>query len=61
MAPTRSWQEMWSFAARLLKERTGKGVDEWNRLIKNKSFKDEKACIPGWESKEWMAMLNRFL
>jgi hypothetical protein len=43
MTQTRDWQEMRSMSARLLKERTGEGVDAWNRRVKGKSFKDEKS------------------
>jgi len=31
MSETRDWKGMREMSARLLKERTGKEVDEWNR------------------------------
>jgi Domain of unknown function (DUF5655) len=43
MTQTRDWQEMRSMSVRLLKERTGEGVDAWNRRVKGKCFKDKKS------------------
>jgi Domain of unknown function (DUF5655) len=42
MTQTRDWEGMRSMSARLLAERTGEGVDVWNRRIKGKHFKDEQ-------------------
>ena len=47
MTQTRDWQEMRSMSVRLLKERTGEAVDAWNRRVKGKCFKDEKASVLG--------------
>src|SRR2546426_10889074 len=41
MAQARDWQGMKDMSVRLLKERTGEGVDEWNRRIKRERFDDE--------------------
>lgn len=41
MNETRDWQEMKHMSARLLRERTGAGVDEWNTRIAQKHFNDE--------------------
>jgi hypothetical protein len=42
MAETRDWQSMRTLSARLLKERTGKDVNHWNRRIAQLMPKDEK-------------------
>ncbi len=41
MVKTRDWHGMQDMSARLLKERTGEGVDAWNRRIKGEGLKDE--------------------
>jgi hypothetical protein len=43
MAKIRDWQDMMANSARLLKERTGEGVEFWNRRIRRKGFKDEES------------------
>lgn len=43
MGQIRDWKAMWAMSARLLKERTGDDVDTWNRRVKERGFKDEKA------------------
>jgi hypothetical protein len=42
MPETRDWKSMQEMAARLLEERTGEGMDAWNRRIREKGFTDEK-------------------
>jgi len=39
----RDWQEMKEMSALLLKKRTGKNVDTWNRRIKTKRFANEQS------------------
>lgn len=41
MNETRDWQEMKRLSARLLRERTGAGVEEWNTRIAHEQFNDE--------------------
>jgi hypothetical protein len=43
MAQVRDWKGMRDMSARLLKERTGEGVDAWNRRIKKERFNDKQA------------------
>src|SRR5439155_790942 len=40
---TRAWQQMREMSARLLKERTGSGVDAWNRRIRKERLGNEAA------------------
>jgi hypothetical protein len=42
MPETRDWKNMNDMVARLLEERTGKGIEAWNQRIRTKGFKDEK-------------------
>jgi hypothetical protein len=51
MAQTRDWKSMQTMSARLLKERTGEGVDTWNRRIKKEAFKDEKS-LRAWLTRQ---------
>jgi hypothetical protein len=50
-AKTESWQRMRDMSARLLEERTGAGVDSWNRRIQNTRFKTE-AALRAWLTKQ---------
>jgi len=50
-AQTRDWQGMKDMSARLLKERTGEGVDAWNRRIKRERLDDEEA-LRAWLTKQ---------
>jgi hypothetical protein len=50
MARIRDWKGMRDMSARLLKERTGDGVDAWNRRIKKERLNDEKA-LRAWLTK----------
>src|SRR5213594_4014863 len=43
MAKTRDWQGMKDMSARLLKERTGEGVETWNRRIQRERLDDEES------------------
>jgi Domain of unknown function (DUF5655) len=43
MTQTRDWEGMRSMSARLLAERTGEGVDAWNRRIREKHFTDDQS------------------
>lgn len=43
MAQTRDWRGMWDTYARQLEERTGQGVEAWNKRIKAGNFDDEKS------------------
>ena len=43
MAETRDWHEMMAWSARLLEQRTGSGVAEWNRRIQEKGLEDEQS------------------
>lgn len=43
MADTRDWREMVHWSARLLKERTGEDVAEWNRRVLARGFQDEQS------------------
>ena len=43
MPQTRDWREMNKDVARLLEERTGEGMEAWNKRIRAKGFKDEKS------------------
>jgi len=51
MAKTRDWQAMRDMSARLLKARTGEGVDTWNRRIQRERFDDEEA-LRAWLTKQ---------
>jgi Domain of unknown function (DUF5655) len=51
MAKTRDWRGMKEMSTRLLKERTGKGVDTWNRRIKQEKLDDELA-LRTWLTKQ---------
>src|SRR2546427_1344817 len=51
MAKTRDWQGMRDMSARLLKERTGEGVETWNRRIKRERLDDEKT-LRVWLTKQ---------
>ncbi len=51
MAKTRDWRGMKDMGARLLKERTGEGVEAWNRRIKKERFDNEDA-LRDWLSKQ---------
>jgi len=44
---TRAWQQMREMSARLLKERTGSGVDAWNRRIRKERLGNE-ADLRAW-------------
>jgi hypothetical protein len=47
MTETRGWQAMRDMSARLLEERTGEGVDWWNRRIEEELHGDE-AALRAW-------------
>src|SRR5213596_300540 len=47
---TRAWQQMREMSARLLKERTGSGVDAWNRRIR-KERPGSEADLRAWLTK----------
>src|SRR5437667_1794414 len=51
MAQARDWQGMKDMSVRLLKERTGEGVDEWNRRIKRERF-DTEDQLRTWLTKQ---------
>ncbi len=51
MAKTRNWEDMRTMSARLLEERTGEGVEAWNRRIKKQAFKDEES-LRSWLTKQ---------
>src|SRR6266545_2798095 len=51
MAKTRDWEDMRTMSARLLEERTGEGVEAWNRRIKKEAFKDEER-LRAWLTKQ---------
>ena len=51
MPKTRDWRWMRDMSARLLKERTGEGVDVWNRRIKREGLDDEPA-LRKWLTKQ---------
>ena len=51
MPKTRDWRWMRDMSARLLKERTGEGVDVWNRRIKREGLADEPA-LRKWLTKQ---------
>src|SRR5881409_2673914 len=51
MAQTRDWHGMKDMSARLLKERTGEGVDAWNRRIKRERLDDE-GSLRAWLTKQ---------
>lgn len=48
MAEARAWKQMKDMSARLLKERTGEGLETWNRRIKRERFDNEPAL------REWL-------
>jgi len=48
---TRAWQQMREMSARLLKERTGSGVDAWNRRIRKERLGNE-ADLRTWLTKQ---------
>ena len=48
---TRAWQQMREMSARLLKERTGSGVDAWNRRIQKERLGNE-ADLRTWLTKQ---------
>jgi Domain of unknown function (DUF5655) len=50
MAETRAWQKMKEMSTRLLVERTGEGVDVWNRRIRREGLKDEEE-LRAWLTK----------
>jgi hypothetical protein len=43
MAETRDWNAMRELSARLLRERTGEGVEAWNQRIQREGFSDAPA------------------
>src|SRR5881628_972298 len=51
MAQTRDWHGMKDMSARLLKERTGKDVEAWNRRIRQERLDDEDR-LRAWLSKQ---------
>src|SRR3989442_8548848 len=51
MAQTRDWHGMKDMSARLLMERTGEGVDVWNRRIRRERLDDEGA-LRAWLTKQ---------
>src|SRR6059036_58817 len=51
LADTRDWQGMKDMSARLLKERTGEGVEEWNRRIERERLDDEES-LRVWLTKQ---------
>src|SRR2546426_6543136 len=51
MAKTRDWQGMKDMSARLLKERTGEGVETWNRRINRERLGDEES-LRVWLTKQ---------
>ncbi len=51
MAKTRDWEDMRTMSTRLLEERTGEGVEAWNRRIKKEAFKDE-GSLRSWLTKQ---------
>src|SRR3989449_3769217 len=51
MAETRDWQGMKDMSARLLKERTGEGVETWNRRIQRGRLDDEES-LRVWLTKQ---------
>jgi len=51
MAKTRDCQGMKDMSARLLKERTGEGVDTWNRRVRRERLDDEEA-LRAWLTKQ---------
>lgn len=51
MAETRDWRRMKDMGWRLLKERTGEGVDAWNRRIRREGLKNEEE-LRTWLTKQ---------
>lgn len=51
MSEARDWQGMKDMSTRLLKERTGEGVETWNRRIKRERFDNEEA-LRAWLTKQ---------
>src|SRR5216117_481190 len=51
MAQARDWQGMKDMSARLLEERTGEGVAEWNRRIMAEQFASEEQ-LRAWLTKQ---------
>src|SRR5216117_3402689 len=51
MAQARDWQGMKEMSARLLEERTGEGVAEWNRRIMAEQFASEEQ-LRAWLTKQ---------
>src|SRR2546423_13624085 len=51
MAKTRDWQGMKDMSARLLKERTGEGVETWNRRIQRERL-DGEDSLRVWLTKQ---------
>src|SRR2546430_10736654 len=51
MAKTRDWQGMKDMSARLVKERSGEGVETWNRRIKRERLDDEES-LRVWLTKQ---------
>jgi len=51
VSEARDWSGMREMSARLLRERTGEGVEAWNRRIEAQHFKDVKA-LRRWLTKQ---------
>jgi Domain of unknown function (DUF5655) len=51
MSKTRNWQFWIDMSTRLLKERTGEGVETWNRRIKKEGLTDQKS-LRAWLKKQ---------
>jgi hypothetical protein len=60
MAEIRDWKEMTERWARLLKERTGEGVEAWNRRIETARLKDEKS-LRAWLARQGVSGYARTL
>ena len=51
MSETRDWQGMRDMSARLLKERTGEGLNTWNQRVKAEGPNDEKS-LRAWLTRQ---------
>jgi hypothetical protein len=60
MAENRSWQHMWNMSARLLKERTGEGLDTWNRRVSERDPADE-AELRAWLTEQGVTGYGQML
>ena len=60
MAEVRDWKGMRDMMVRLLEERTGEGLDQWNQKIKRQGPKDAKV-LQSWLEKQGVTGYARSL